>query len=260
MQPWLTLPGGLELPTYMTCIALGLALATFVVRREARRSGLSQRAVFDVAIVLIPAAALFGRIFPVFQDPGRWLRDPVDLLWNGGFTFYGSLLGGGAAIWITARVRGLNPWQVLDLFAVGTPFGIVFGRLGCLGSGCCHGRPADWPLGVEVPWSVRYYVLGRAPEPLLAVPLHPTPLYDSLGGLALFMALTTWRRTGDRPPGSTTGWLMVGYGLLRSTTELFRGDLERGFVLGGWLSTAQATSIPVVLAGIALLVWSRRRR
>lgn len=80
MQPWLHLPLGVDLPTYLALIATGLALATFVVRREAARAGLPVREVFDVAIVLIPAAFLFGRIIVVVEDPGFWLADPTRLV------------------------------------------------------------------------------------------------------------------------------------------------------------------------------------
>lgn len=257
MQPWLHLPGGIDLPTYLTLIATGLALATFVVRREAQRAGLPVREVFDVALVLIPAAFLFGRLIVVLEDPIRWLSDPTRLLTTGGYTFYGSFLGVSVALWLASRWRGLPPRQVLDVFAVAMPFGIPWGRLGCLGAGCCHGRPADWPLGIEVPWSVRYYALGRFPEPLLAVPLHPTPLYDAVGGLGLFIALTRLHARRP-PPGAVFAALLMGYAVLRSTTELFRGDLERGFFFDGWLSTAQATSIPVFLSG-ALLWWRVHR-
>lgn len=257
MQPWLHLPGGIDLPTYLTMISAGLALATFVVRREAARADLPVRAVFDVALVLIPAAFVFGRVIVVLEDPARWLSDPLQLLTEGGYTFYGSFLGASVALGLAARWRGLPSLAVLDVFSVAMPFGIPWGRLGCLGAGCCHGRPADWPLGIEVPWSVRYFGVGTFPEPLLAVPVHPTPLYDAIGGLGLFIALS--RLHARRPPaGAVFAALLMGYAVMRSTTELFRGDLERGFFFDGWLSTAQATSIPVFLVG-ALLWWRVHR-
>ncbi len=252
MQPVLLLPGGFALSTYLAAISTGLALATFVVHREARRAGLPVRAVFDVALVLIPAAALFGRLFGALSEPAAWRADPWGmLLYGGGFTFYGSFLGASACLLLVAWLRGLDPLRVMDVLAPGMPFGVAFGRLGCLGAGCCHGRPADWPFGAPVPWAVRYLNPGTVPEPMLVVPLHPTPLYDSLGGLGLFLLLT--RLSARRPPpGAVFAALLVGYAAMRSTTELFRGDLVRGFVLDGWLSTAQATSIPVALAGLAL--------
>lgn len=259
MQQVLLLTGDLGLPTYATLISVGLILATFVVRREAERDGLNRRAVFDVALFLIPAAFFWGRVFGVFADPAYWLEDPVQrLLWDGGFTFYGSFLGGAGTLFLVARWRGLNPWRVVDGLSLGMIFGVPFGRLGCLGSGCCHGRPADWPLGIEVPWSVRYYAPGSIPDPLLAVPLHPTPLYDGVLALGLFVLLSRMRRR-SLPAGATFCGVLMGYALLRSTTELFRGDLARGFFFDGWLSTAQVTSIPVFLTGLIGWVVAHRR-
>ena len=44
-------------------------------------------------------------------------------------------------------------------------------------------------------------------------------------------------------------------------TEHWRGDLDRGFLLGiPWLSTGRATSCLFVLFGAGLLVWFSRRR
>ncbi len=257
MQSLLLLPGGFALTTYVTAIAVGLSVATFVVRRESRRLGLPVRAVFDVALLVLPAGVLFGRLIGALSEPSAWWADPVNrLLYTGGFTFYGSFLGVLVSLWIAAPWRGLDPRRVLDVFCVAMPLGAAFGRLGCLGAGCCHGRPADWPWGVEVPWSVRYYAEGTVPDPLLAVPLHPTPLYDSLGLLALFVGLT-WHLRRPSAPGTTFALTLVGYAALRSTTEMFRGDLVRGFVLDGLLSTAQATSVPVLLTGLVLL-WAWR--
>jgi len=53
---------------------------------------------------------------------------------------------------------------------------------------------------------------------------------------------------------------MIGYGVLRSFAEFYRepedgfmGVLTLGITMGQWLS------IPMILAGIAALIWSRRQ-
>jgi phosphatidylglycerol:prolipoprotein diacylglycerol transferase len=52
----------------------------------------------------------------------------------------------------------------------------------------------------------------------------------------------------------------VGYGVARFVIEFFRGDPDRGFVLGGALSTSQAIAAVMVPVGIAILVWAHKRR
>jgi phosphatidylglycerol:prolipoprotein diacylglycerol transferase len=73
------------------------------------------------------------------------------------------------------------------------------------------------------------------------LPLHPTQLYESIGQLFLFLALLAMRPY-RRFHGQIFGaWLML-YAILRSTVELFRGDLERG-TLNGLLSSLGMTSL-----------------
>jgi phosphatidylglycerol:prolipoprotein diacylglycerol transferase len=247
-----------RITTYMASITLGFVIATLALTREIRASRLPARDVYDIAIVILPAAWIGARLFMVFEEPARFLADPWELIRPGaGWVFYGGFVLSAVLVLLQARRRGLDPWAVGDTFSPVFPLGIVFGRLGCLGAGCCHGRPADWPLGVEVPWSVRYYLPGRAPDELLGVSLHPAPLYESALGLALFVLLTTVHRR-QRFTGQTGALLLMGYGGGRFLVELFRGDLERGFHLGGWLSTSQVTGLVGVAAGAAL--WAARSR
>jgi phosphatidylglycerol:prolipoprotein diacylglycerol transferase len=73
------------------------------------------------------------------------------------------------------------------------------------------------------------------------LPLHPTQLYESIGQFVLFLALLAMRPY-RRFHGQIFGaWLML-YAVLRSTVELFRGDLERG-TLNGLLGSLGLTSL-----------------
>ncbi|MCB9665991.1 MAG: prolipoprotein diacylglyceryl transferase [Alphaproteobacteria bacterium] len=252
MQPWLIVPGLGPLATYYACIALGLSLGVVTLAREGRREGLASRALFDTALIVVPASGLGARLFLVFADPARFLADPWLLLSpSGGFVFHGALIVGMLAVLGLGRLRGLDPWRVGDVYAPSVAMGQVFARLGCLGAGCCHGRPADWPLGVDVPWAVTYLQHGRLPEPLLAVPLHPSPIYESWMMIGLFAGLS-WLRRRQRYPGQALVAFLGWYGVGRFVLEAFRGDAGRGMWLGGWMSSGQVTS--VVLVGTALLL------
>jgi phosphatidylglycerol---prolipoprotein diacylglyceryl transferase len=61
--------------------------------------------------------------------------------------------------------------------------------------------------------------------------LHPTQLYESFGQLVLLIALVVMRRY-RRFHGQIVGMWLMGYATLRTTVELFRGDLERGTLHG----------------------------
>src|SRR5215211_7844880 len=73
------------------------------------------------------------------------------------------------------------------------------------------------------------------------LPVHPTQLYESLGQLAIFFALLALRRY-RRFHGQLLGMWLMAYAVLRTSVELFRGDLERG-TLHGLLSSLGLTGV-----------------
>src|SRR5215813_5228134 len=73
------------------------------------------------------------------------------------------------------------------------------------------------------------------------LPLHPTQLYESVGQFALFLGLLALRRYRRFHGQIFAVWLMC-YAVLRTTVELFRGDVERG-TLNGLLNSLGLTSL-----------------
>ncbi|MGH9399236.1 MAG: prolipoprotein diacylglyceryl transferase family protein, partial [Thermoanaerobaculia bacterium] len=93
----------------------------------------------------------------------------------------------------------------------------------------------------------------------LNVPLHPTQLYLSLNAFLIFLALTwAWRR---RSFDGEIFWLYVLlYAISRGVLEIWRGDLMRGFVIHGILSTSQFIGLLGAMASIAMMVYLSRRQ
>lgn len=252
MQPWLLWTGALQLPTYFTSLMVGFALATWVIRDQAAWRGVPPEAVLDLALRLVPVVLIGARALHVLVvDPAGYADDPwAALSPSAGWVFYGGLGAGALALARFARARGLDAWTLADCFAPAVAFGLIFGRLGCLGAGCCHGRDAAWPLGVDVPWAITYFRHGRVAPALVGVPVHPTPVYEAALAFALFLRL----RRADRTPGATTLRFVAAYGVGRAFIEVFRGDLTRGGI--GPLSTSQVLG----LASAALALAALRRR
>jgi len=267
MQPWLfeiPIPGigEIKLSAYFTWLVVGLVLSTEVAIREARRSGESPARFLRLSALTIVAGLVGARLgHAVFTSPRLYLDDPLRVLqfWRGGMVYYGGFLGSLAAVVWWCRRNGRSLLHVGDILAPAVPLGIAFGRLGCLSQGCCYGRPIDWGTGIEWPWAITY-LSGSVPLALKGVPLHPVQAYASLGAIGLFLLLG-WMRRNQRFEGQVLGALLVGYGVLRSLLELFRLDIVRGFVLedllGQSLSTSQAISLPLVLAGLFILIRGR---
>ena len=269
MRPWLlhgTLPGigQVALSAWFTWLLIAFVVATFVALREARRSGDDPRAVLRLCAVVLLAGLAGGRLGHVFTtEQGNYLADPLKLLrfWEGGMVLYGGLIGAFTAGWWMCRRDGHGLARTGDVFAPAVAVGIALGRLGCLSAGCCYGRPIDWPWGHELPWGL-VFLSGQVPSALRGIPLHPTQVYASGLALLLFGLLLAARRR-QQFDGQVLALFLIGYGATRPLVELFRLDLERGFllpdVLGPLLSTSQAISIPILVSGVVTWRWARRR-
>ena len=90
------------------------------------------------------------------------------------------------------------------------------------------------------------------------MPLHPTQIYLSINAFVIFLILQ-WayrRKTFD---GEVFWLYLLLYSITRGILEIWRGDLVRGFVIPGVLSTSQFIGILVALASAAMLAWLSRR-
>jgi phosphatidylglycerol:prolipoprotein diacylglycerol transferase len=90
---------------------------------------------------------------------------------------------------------------------------------------------------------------------------HASQLYEAtLEGLLLFIILW-WFTSSPRPRLAPSGLFLLLYGLARSLVEFVRvPDEHIGYLAGGWLTEGQILSLPMIIAGIALLVWAYRAR
>ena len=92
------------------------------------------------------------------------------------------------------------------------------------------------------------------------LPRHPSQLYEALlEGLVLFVVLTALIRAGAlKRPGFILGAFAFGYGVARTICEQFREpDPQLGYLWGG-ATMGMLLSIPVILVGIALVVYAMR--
>ena len=88
--------------------------------------------------------------------------------------------------------------------------------------------------------------------------MHPTQLYESLVGLALFGLLVWIRKHGTFSGQVFLGWVL-GYGIMRPLIEIVRDDDQRGNVRHDRFSTSQFIGIVSVVLGLGLLVALVRR-
>src|SRR5262249_32278982 len=126
--------------------------------------------------------------------------------------------------------------------------GIFLGRTANFINGELWGRPTD------VPWAMVFPTGGLLPR-------HPSQLYEAgLGGLLLFGALTAFiRARALQPPRFILGAFSFGYAVARTIGDHFREpDPQLGFLWGGF-TMGTLLSLPLMLAGIALMAAAMRK-
>lgn len=172
--------------------------------------------------------------------------------WSGGGVWLGGVAGAlGFLAWLTRR-RGVSLGAVAPVMFSVVPVAHAVGRLGCLLAGCCHGAPTD------LPWAVVYVdpLAARFNATPLGVPLHPSPIYETLAECANFLVLSTWIWRPRWRSLIPAGWLGL-YGAERLALELLRGD-ERLHL--GPLSLSQWLGLALVAAALGWWSWNRWRR
>jgi phosphatidylglycerol:prolipoprotein diacylglycerol transferase len=216
-------------------------------------NGWLPRDVDDLLFYGVFGVIIGGRLGEVlFFQPGYYFSHPLEIpaVWKGGMSFHGGFLGVLAAVWYYARKTDRAWLDVTDFIAPLIPLGLAAGRIGNFINGELWGRPADPGL----PWAMIFPQVDTLPR-------HPSQLYQAgLEGLALFVLLW-WFAANPRPRGAVSGVFLIGYGCFRSVAEFFRNPDEGIFgVLTFGISMGQWLSLPMILAGVALMLWSHRRR
>jgi phosphatidylglycerol:prolipoprotein diacylglycerol transferase len=195
---------------------------------------------------------LGGRLgYVLFYNPAQYLADPIAIirLWDGGMSFHGGCAGVIFACFAFARARGLSGLRVLDSVATVTPWGLLFGRLANFVNGELWGRPTGSDWGIIFP--------GAGPEPR-----YPSQLFEAaLEGVVLLMVLQWlyWRTGARLRPGLLSGVFGIGYGLSRFIVEFFREPDRQLGILSFGLTMGQTLTLPLILAGLALVLLALRR-
>jgi phosphatidylglycerol:prolipoprotein diacylglycerol transferase len=195
-----------------------------------------------------------GRLAYVFFYQPEMLREPVSILklWEGGMSFHGGVIGVSLGILYLAWRNKLSWLRIHDYVACCVPFGLFFGRLANFVNGELWGSETD------VPWAV---IFPNGDD----VPRHPSQLYEAgLEGIVLFVILwyMFWKTKARYEPGKLVGAFLLGYGSFRFLVEFVREPdaqlveftEKTGLHMGQWLS------LPMILAGLYLVVTAKKRR
>ena len=236
---------------YLIAFGLFFFLGRYREKRDPWR-GVNEALIDDLLFWGVLGVVVGGRLgYVLFYKPGYYLGDPLEAqaIWHGGMSFHGGLLGVIAAMVFIGQKYRLGFLAVADFVAPLIPCGLAAGRMGNFINGELWGRVVENVQ--EVPWAMIFR--GGGP-----IPRHPSQLYQfALEGLTLFVILWLYSAK-PRPRGAVAALFLAGYGLFRFIAEYFREPDDFLGILAFNMSMGQWLSLPMVILGVGMLVWSYR--
>ncbi len=241
--------GPVALRWYGLMYLIGFAAAYWLASRRLPRTPWNKDELSDLLFYSFLGVIVGGRFgYVMFYSFSSFLENPLYLfkIWEGGMSFHGGCIGVIVAAFIYARLKKWSFLAVGDFIAPLVPIGLGAGRIGNFINGELWGRTTD------VPWA--FVFPGAGPDPR-----HASQLYEFfLEGAVLFVILWLYS-VKPRPVGSVGGLFLLGYGAFRFIVEFYREpDAHLGLYDIG-LSQGQVLCIPMILAGLALIIYANKK-
>ena len=198
----------------------------------------------DLISYIIIGIILGGRLgYVLFYNPKYYLNNPIEIImiWNGGLSFHGGLLGVIALTIFYAKKKGVNKFIFLDLISASAPIGIFLGRVSNFINSELYGKQTD------VPWSVIFSRIDN-------VARHPSQIYEALlEGVILFVILFLLiKKNYLLRPGLISAFFLIFYSIFRFFVEFFRmPDEQLGFLYLN-LTMGQIISLIFIIFGFYL--------
>lgn len=255
MHPVLFEVGGFTVYSYGFMIAMGVVASLVYLSIQGKKdAGLTFDQVNSLFLLIFIAAFVGGKVFLLFENPSYYVNNPDRLLTGRGFVFYGSFLFAVPTMWWYFRKQKLPLYVMLDVMAIVTCLVHMFGRIGCLMAGCCHGRPTTSGFALT-------FTDPTCQADPLNTPLYPTQVMEAGFILLVMITLLIIKKRYQKFHGQLFLLYLIFYAIGRSILEIFRGDVERGFIINNYLSHSQFIALLIVVAALMVYSrWSKRNR
>lgn len=252
------LPYGISyVPDYYALYALMVIVGLTFSTRRAIKAGFPGLKFLMSTAAIILCSFLGARLYGIMTNIKTYqaTHEYASLVLRGETGSFGAYAGAIIGGIIVTRRANFDPWDVWDIYAPYIAFSVFLGRIGCFMAGCCYGKISD------VPWAVRYprfslpfirQQLGGELSPYAAGshPVHPTQLYESAFGLALFILLLALSKK-PRVPGFSILVFFLLYSSFRFVTEFFRGDSQ---IFVGPISLPQILYLIIFISALMILL------
>tara|TARA_B100001778_G_scaffold268303_1_gene229701 strand:+ start:78 stop:851 length:774 start_codon:yes stop_codon:yes gene_type:complete len=197
----------------------------------------------DYISYVIIGIVIGGRLgYVFFYNPSYYLENLNEILmiWNGGMSFHGALLGIVFATILFCKKNNVNIFYFLDLVALSAPIGIFLGRIANFINSELYGRASD------IIWSVKFIQIDNLNR-------HPSQIYEAIfEGIFLFILLNLFHFKITKKNGLASSLFLILYSLFRFFIEFTREpDTHIGLILFN-MSMGQIISVIFFIIGMIL--------
>jgi prolipoprotein diacylglyceryl transferase len=196
----------------------------------------------------------------LLYEPDYFLKNPLEILkiWKGGLASHGWAIGLLFALWLYNRKFKIPFLWLMDRIVIVVALLAAFIRIGNFFNSEIYGLPTNLPWGVEFVRDKLYDSVTGALLP--TVPRHPTQFYEALSYLLLFIVSFVFyrKRHMEIRDGFMFSVFMIALFGARFLIEFVKND-QVAFEAGMSFNMGQLLSLPFILAGIGLIIWTKAR-
>ena len=241
---------------YGLAFAVGFIIGYNIVSKMFRHEGAPEKWLGILLAYVVAATIIGARLGHVFfYEWDYYSAHPGEIIkvWNGGLASHGGTIAIIIAVFLFSWFVTKKPasWTFDKLVvAIALVGGLI--RLGNLMNSEIYGGPTDLPWG---------FVFIRDGE---TEPKHPTQIYEATCYFILFVILMWmyWVKNAEERPYLITGVFFIGIFLPRFFIEYVKNvqvQSEYEMIAKYGMNIGQMLSIPFVLLGVALVIWSLSR-
>lgn len=244
--------GFIHIRWYSICIFVGMLVAIFLIKKEAKKKNIQDDYLIDLMFYGIIGGIIGARIYYVLFNLNYYLTNPKEIImiWNGGLAIHGGIIASLIFFYFYSKKKKKNLLLTLDLFSVGLIIAQAIGRWGNFFNQEAYGRIISKKilLKMHLPKFIinGMYINGFYRE--------PTFLYESLFSFIGFITLLIIRKNKNIKTGFLTSIYLIWYGLERMVIESLRSDS----LMLGPIKVAQFVSLIAIISGVIIIIKSKK--
>ncbi len=226
--------GPFSIRWYAILINLGIIVAIFVSRYEAKRNDLNPDDLIDILIFALPAGIIGARLYYVLFNLSYYLDYPSEIfkIWHGGLAIHGGLILGILVGYIYTRIKKIKFLNWLDVVAPGIALAQAIGRWGNFINKEAYGYASNLPWAIYVDGAYR----------------HPTFLYESLWNICVAILLIYFLHKRYNYKGQ----IITSYAIMYSIGRFWIEGLRTDSLMLGSFRVAQLISLLIIALALIL--------